>query len=113
MKMTVAQFIIRYLKEQGVEHIFGMSGHSCFTITDAIYQERGIDFIPAQIEVAGGYMANGYARATRGLSAVVVSGGPGATNLVSPIAFAYKEFVPLVALSSDVPRAWAGKGSSN
>lgn len=113
MKITVAQFLIRYLKEQGVQHIFGMSGHSVFEFTDAIYQEPGVDFIPAQIEVAGGYMANGYARGTRDLAVCLVSGGPGATNAVSPIALASKESFPVLALTSDVPRAWAAKGSSN
>ena len=51
-QMTVAQVLVRFLKEQGVRHVFGVSGHSIFDITDAIYQEPDIDFVPSQIEVA-------------------------------------------------------------
>ena len=78
MDMTVAQVLVRFLKEQGVRHVFGVSGHSIFDVTDAIYQEPDIDFVPSQIEVAAGYMANGYARGTGNLSVSLVSSGGGA-----------------------------------
>jgi acetolactate synthase-1/2/3 large subunit len=113
MKMTVAQVVFRYLKQRGVRHIFGVSGHSVFDLTDAIYQEPDLDFVPAQIEVGAGYMANGYARGARGLSVNLISGGPGATNAVTGVAMAQKESYPLLLLSSDVERKLASKGASN
>src|SRR3954447_2097538 len=112
-QMTVAQVLVRYLQEQGVSHVFGVSGHSIFDITDAIYQEAGIDFVPSQIEVAAGYMANGYARATGGLGVCLVSSGGGATNAVSGVAQAYKESYPVITISSEVDQELAGKGASS
>src|SRR3970282_369872 len=105
MKMTVAQVLIRYLREQGVRHVFGVSAHSTFDITDAIYQEQGIDFVPAQIEIPAGYMPNGYARGAGGLAVNLVSSGAGATNAVSGVAQAYKDSLPVLTMSSDVDRA--------
>jgi acetolactate synthase I/II/III large subunit len=112
-QMTVAEVLVRYLREQGVSHVFGVSGHSIFDITDAIYQEPGIDFVPSQIEVAAGYTANGYARATGGLSVCLVSSGGGATNAVSGVAQAYKESYPVITISSEVDQELAGKGASS
>ena len=62
--MSGGQALAQQLVREGVRHVFGVSGHSIFDITDAIYQEPGIEFVPSQIEVASGYMTNGYARAT-------------------------------------------------
>lgn len=113
MGKTVAQTLVRFLREMGVSHVFGVSGHSVFDVTDAIYQEPGIDFVPAQIEIAAGYMANGYARGTRGLSVCLVSAGAGATNVLSPLAQAFKESYPVLFISSDVNADAASKGRSS
>ncbi|HEY3115817.1 MAG TPA: thiamine pyrophosphate-binding protein [Chloroflexota bacterium] len=113
MKMKVAEVLVRYLRQQGVEHVFGVTGHSVFDITDAIYQEPGIDFLPSQIEVSAGYMANGYARGTRGLSISLVSSGAGATNAISGAAQAFKESYPVLIISSDIDTAFSGKGASS
>ncbi len=113
MKMNVAQILIRYLRQQGVQHVFGVSGHSVFDITDAIYQEPGIDFVPSQIEISAGYMANGYARGTRGLSVSLVSSGAGATNAISGAAQAFKESYPVLIVSSEIDTTLSGKGASS
>lgn len=113
MKMTVSQLLVAYLKEAGVRHIFGVSGHSLFDITDAIYQEPDIQFVPAQIETSAAYMAGTYARATGGLGVCLVSSGAGATNMVTGVAQAYKESAPLVAISSEVDTERSGKGASS
>jgi acetolactate synthase-1/2/3 large subunit len=102
MKMTVAQVLARYLHDAGVRKIFGVSGHSIFDITDAIYLESDLDMIPAQIELSAAYMATAYARATRGLSACLVSAGAGATNAVTGVAQAWKESSPVLVISSEV-----------
>jgi acetolactate synthase-1/2/3 large subunit len=102
MKMSVAQIVARYLHQAGVRKIFGVSGHSVFDITDAIYIEPELDMVPAQIELSAAYMATAYARATRGLSACLVSAGAGATNAVTGVAQAWKESSPVLVLSSEV-----------
>lgn len=113
MRLTVAQFLIRFLKERGARYVFGVSGHSVFDITDAIYLEPGIDFVPAQIELSAAYMADGYARATRRLGVCLGSSGAGATNLVTGIAQAHKESSPVIAIAADVEIGYSGKGASS
>jgi len=111
--MTVSQVVTRFLKDAGVRYVFGVSGHSIFDLTDAIYSEPDIDFVPAQIEIAASYMANGYSRATSGLGVVLASAGAGATNLVTGVAQAYKESCPILAFSSDIDTKYMGKGASS
>src|SRR5437870_6431462 len=113
MKMTVSQVIVRFLRDAGVRYIFGVSGHSIFDLTDAIYVEPDIDFVPAQIELAAAYMANAYSRATGRLGVCLASAGAGATNLVTGVAQAYKESCPIIAISSDVDSKLSGKGASS
>jgi acetolactate synthase-1/2/3 large subunit len=60
--MTVSQVLVRYLKQAGVRYIFGVSGHSIFDLTDAIYVEPDVDFVSGQIEISAAYMANAYSR---------------------------------------------------
>ena len=100
MKMTVAQVLVRFLKEAGVRHIFGVSGHSIFDLTDAIYLEPGIDLVSAQIEISAAYMASAHSRALRAPSACLASAGAGATNLVTGVAQAFKESAPVLVISS-------------
>jgi acetolactate synthase-1/2/3 large subunit len=113
MKMTVSEVLVRYLKQAGVRYIFGVSGHSIFDLTDAIYVEPDIDFVPGQIEISAAYMANAYSRATRRLGVCLASAGAGATNLITGVAQAYKESCPVLAISSDVDSKFAGKGASS
>ncbi|MBI4489619.1 MAG: thiamine pyrophosphate-binding protein, partial [Deltaproteobacteria bacterium] len=113
MKIPVAQVLIRYLKEIGTRYIFGVSGHSVFDITDALYGEPEIKYIPAQHELSAAYMADGYARGTRMLGVCLASSGAGATNLLTGIAQACKESSPVIALAADVSRRLGGKGASS
>lgn len=113
MKIPVAQILIRYLKEIGTRYIFGVSGHSVFDITDALYGEPEIKYIPAQHELSAAYMADGYARGTRMPGVCLASSGAGATNLLTGIAQAYKESSPVIALAADVSRRLGGKGASS
>ncbi|HEY3304448.1 MAG TPA: thiamine pyrophosphate-binding protein [Candidatus Binatia bacterium] len=113
MKSSVARLIVQFLKEAGVRHIFGLSGHSVFDITDALYGDPEIRFVQAMHEGPAAYMAAAYAKATRSLGVCLASSGAGATNLLTGIAYAYKESIPLIALSSDVRSREAGKGASS
>jgi acetolactate synthase-1/2/3 large subunit len=113
MKMTVAQILARYLKDFGTRHIFALSGHSLFDLTDAIYLEPGLQYVAAQVELGASYMACGYAKGTRRLGVCMGSCGAGATNMVTGLSLAYKESLPVLALTSDVSRKVSGKGSSS
>jgi len=113
MKLTVAQILAEYLKDVGVRHIFGVNAHSLFDITDAVYLEPAIKFVPAQIEISASYMATAYARAARQLGVCLGSAGAGATNLVTGVAMAFKESCPVLVISSEVDTDVAGKGASS
>ncbi|MFI5265906.1 MAG: thiamine pyrophosphate-binding protein [Chloroflexota bacterium] len=105
----LAEYLVHRLKELGVRHVFGVTGHSIFQITDAIFREPGIEFVPTQSELAAAYMAEGYARAGRQLGVCLVSVGPGAANVLGGVAHALKEGTPLLVISSDVNTKVAGK----
>src|SRR5437773_11189710 len=111
MKASVATVLIRCLKQAGVEHIFGVSAHSLFDITDAIYQEPGIEFVPTTIETAASYMANSYAVAGKRLGVCLASAGAGATTPGTGLAEAYQESRPVLFLRSGVARSVAGRGA--
>lgn len=113
MRLSVARLIVQFLKATGVRHIFGLSGHSIFPITDALYSEPDIKFVPVMHELSAAYMAVGYARATRKLGVCLASSGGGATNLLTGIAYAFKESCPVIALAADVSSDVAGKGASS
>ena len=113
MKSSVARLIVQFFKEAGVRHIFGVSGHSVFDITDALYGDPEIRFVSALHEGPAAYMAAAYAKGKRGLGVCLASAGAGATNLLTGIAYAHKESIPLIALSSDVRSREAGKGASS
>jgi len=113
MKLPVARVLSRFLREAGIEYVFGVSGHPLFDITDAIYQEPGLEFVPAQQELAAAYMANAYASAGRRPSACMGSAGPGVTNLLTGVAEAWKEGVPLFAIGADVENSVMGRGPSS
>ncbi|HEY2991145.1 MAG TPA: thiamine pyrophosphate-binding protein [Candidatus Binatia bacterium] len=113
MKSTVARLIVQFLKEAGVRHIFGVTGHSVFDITDALYGDPEIRFVQSLHEGPAAYMAAAYAKGKRGLGVCLASSGAGATNLLTGVAYAHKESIPLIALSSDVRSREAGKGASS
>ncbi len=113
MKATVARFIVELLKEADVDTVFGVTGHSVFDITDALYGDPAIRFVPALHEGSAAYMAAAYAKARRAPGVCLVSAGAGATNLLTGIAYAHKESIPLIGLSSDVWGEAAGKGASS
>lgn len=98
-----ADIVIETLKEEGVEVIFGLPGGAIMEVYDALYRLGGIKHILTRHEQGAGHMAEGYAKATGKVGVVMVTSGPGATNLVTPIADAYMDSVPLVAITGQVP----------
>jgi acetolactate synthase-1/2/3 large subunit len=113
MKISVARLIASFLKEARVPYLFGLSGHSIFPITDALYAETELRFIPVMHELSAAYMAAAYAKGTRTLGVCTGSAGAGVTNLLTGIAYAHKESIPVIVLAADVSRRHAGKGASS
>ena len=107
---NVAETIIEYLSSKNVSHIFGILAHTSFALGDAIAKRPSLRFVNAQHEGGAGNMALGYARATKQPAVCLVSAGGGATNIVTAVAQAYKESVPLFVISSDIDTAASAKG---
>lgn len=110
MKMTGAQILIDALKEMGVDTIFGYPGGQVLPIYDALY-DADINHILTRHEQGAVHAADGYARASGKVGVCLATSGPGATNLVTGIANAYMDSVPLVAITGQVPVAMLGRDS--
>jgi acetolactate synthase-1/2/3 large subunit len=98
-----ADIVIETLKKEGVEVIFGIPGGAIMEVYDALYRQGGIKHILARHEQGAGHMAEGYAKATGKVGVAMATSGPGATNLVTPIADAYMDSVPVVFITGQVP----------
>ncbi|HEY7219169.1 MAG TPA: thiamine pyrophosphate-binding protein [Candidatus Binatia bacterium] len=107
---NVADTLVEYLSSRGVQNIFGVLAHTSFAIGDAIAKRPHMKFINAQHEGGAGNMALGYARATKKPAVCLVSAGGGATNIVTAVAQAHKESVPLFVISSDIDTTASAKG---
>ncbi len=106
---NVADVLVEYLSSRGVQNIFGVLAHTSFAIGDAIAKRPHMKFINAQHEGGAGNMALGYARVTKKPGVCLVSAGGGATNIVTAVAQAHKESVPMVVISSDIDTAASAK----
>lgn len=112
MKITGAEIIIECLKEQGVDTVFGFPGGAVLNIYDAMYKAKDqIRHILTSHEQGASHAADGYARATGKVGVCIATSGPGATNLVTGIATAYMDSVPIVAITGQVSTALLGKDS--
>src|SRR5262245_58567971 len=110
-EINVADALVEYLSSRGVRNIFGVLAHTSFAIGDAISKRPHMKFVNACHEVGAGNLALGYARATKKPAVCLVSAGGGATNIVTAVAQAHKESVPLFVISSDIETAASAKGS--
>jgi len=111
MKMTGAQALIECLRREGVEVIFGYPGGAMLPIYDELYDLADIRHILVRHEQGAAHAADGYARAGGGVGVCMATSGPGATNLVTGIATAYMDSVPIVAVTGQVPTFAIGKDS--
>ncbi|MET3612198.1 acetolactate synthase-1/2/3 large subunit [Rhizobium aquaticum] len=107
-KMTGAEIVLRALKDNGVEHIFGYPGGAVLPIYDEIFQQEDIQHILVRHEQGAGHAAEGYARSTGKPGVMLVTSGPGATNAVTPLQDALMDSIPLVCLSGQVPTTLIG-----
>jgi len=108
VKMSGAQALIEALKQQKVDVIFGLPGGAVLPIYDTIYVSD-IRHILVKHEQCAAHMADGYARASGRVGVCMATSGPGATNLVTGIANAYMDSIPIVAITGQVPKPMIGK----
>ena len=112
MQLTGAEIVIECLKEQGVDTVFGYPGGSILNVYDALYKHSDeITHILTSHEQGAAHAADGYARATGKVGVCFATSGPGATNLVTGIATAYMDSIPMVAITCNVGVSLLGKDS--
>ena len=112
MKLTGAEIVIECLKEQGVDTVFGYPGGAILNVYDALYNHKDeIHHVLTSHEQGASHAADGYARATGKVGVCFATSGPGATNLVTGIATAYMDSVPMVAITCNVTAPLLGKDS--
>ena len=108
MEMTGAEMVLQALKDNGVEHIFGYPGGAVLPIYDELHQQEDVEHILVRHEQGAGHMAEGYARSTGKPGVVLVTSGPGATNVVTALQDALMDSIPIVCLSGQVPTSLIG-----
>ena len=112
MQLTGAEIIVECLKEQGVDTVFGYPGGAILNVYDALYEYKDqITHVLTSHEQGASHAADGYARATGKVGVCLATSGPGATNLVTGIATAYMDSVPMVAITCNVGTPLLGKDS--
>jgi len=108
VELTGAEIFVRCLQDEGVEYIFGYPGGAVLHIYDELYKQDKIKHILVRHEQAAGHAADGYARATGKPGVALVTSGPGATNVVTGIATAYMDSIPMVVFTGQVPTSLIG-----
>ena len=112
MQLTGAEIVIECLKEQGVDTVFGYPGGAILNVYDELYKHSDeITHILTSHEQGASHAADGYARATGRVGVCFATSGPGATNLVTGIATAYMDSIPMVAITCNVGVSLLGKDS--
>ncbi|MFH2068617.1 MAG: biosynthetic-type acetolactate synthase large subunit [Candidatus Omnitrophota bacterium] len=106
--MNGSQILVEALKKEGIKHLFGIPGGSIIHFFDMLYQQKEIELILTRHEQAAAHMADGYARATGKVGVCVATSGPGATNLVTGLATAYMDSIPIVAITGQVATGLIG-----
>src|SRR5438045_5359040 len=107
-RLTGAQSLVRSLESVGAEVVFGIPGGAILPAYDPIFDSTKLRHILVRHEQGAGHAAQGYAVATGKVGVCMATSGPGATNLVTPIADAYMDSVPIVAVTGQVPAAAIG-----
>src|SRR5471030_1487173 len=102
-QMSDAAMIVRALIDHGVQHLFGYPGGAVLPIYDEIFQQSEVEHILVRHEQGAGHAAEGYARSTGKPGVVLVTSGPGATNMVTPLTDALMDSIPLVCITGQVP----------
>ncbi len=109
MKITVSELIVKYIERLGIETIFGMPGAHILPVYDSLYDSK-VKSVLAKHEQGAAFMAGGCARASGKISACITTAGPGATNLVTGIANAYADKLPVLVITGETSTHIFGKG---
>ena len=109
MEMTGAQILVESLLQEQVEHIFGYAGATICPMMDVLRDTPQIGYTLVRTEQNAGHMASGYARVTGKVGVCMVTSGPGATNLITGIATAYMDSIPMIAITGQVPSHLLGR----
>lgn len=110
MRLSGAQTVVKTLEELGINTVFGYTGNYAMPVFEAL-ERSSLSLVVPTSEVCGAHEADGYYRASGKVAAVLSTSGPGATNLVTGIATAYMDSVPLLAITANVPTYKLGKDS--
>ena len=111
MKITTAALTLRYLEAEGVEYIFGVPGTTMVPLFAALKQQTAIKPILTKHEEGAAFMADGYARVSGKPGVCYSTSGPGVTNLITGVATAYADNVPIIVITGQVPTTIYGKGT--
>jgi acetolactate synthase-1/2/3 large subunit len=109
MKDQIANQLVKYLEGRGVEHIFGLCGHTNIAVLAALSKSKKIKFVNTRHEQIAAHAADGYARATKKASVVLSHLSPGLTNAATGVANAALDSIPMVVIAGDVPTHYFGK----
>jgi len=109
MKDLVAHQLVKYLESRGVQHVFGLCGHTNIAVLAALSKSRKVKFVNTRHEQIAAHMADGYARATKRTSVVLTHLSPGLTNAATGVANAALDSIPMVVIAGDVPSHYYGK----
>ncbi|MGE2835603.1 acetolactate synthase large subunit [Mycobacterium sp. SMC-4] len=107
-QLTGAQAVVRALEELDVDVIFGIPGGAVLPVYDPLFDSQKVRHVLVRHEQGGGHAASGYAHATGRVGVCMATSGPGATNLVTPLADAYMDSIPVVAITGQVGRGLIG-----
>ena len=110
MKDLISNQLIKYLEARGIEHIFGLCGHTNIAVLAALSKSKKIKFINTRHEQIAAHAADGYARATGKASVLLSHLSPGLTNAATGVANASLDSIPMVVIAGDVPTHYYGKG---
>ncbi|MFT3811135.1 MAG: acetolactate synthase 3 large subunit [Micropepsaceae bacterium] len=102
-ELTGAEIVVRALRDQGVEHIFGYPGGAVLPIYDALFQQDAVEHVLVRHEQGASHAAEGYARSTGKPGVLLVTSGPGATNAVTGLTDALMDSIPVVCFTGQVP----------
>ncbi len=108
LTMSGAEVVLRALKDNGVEVIFGYPGGAVLPIYDELFQQEAVQHILVRHEQGAGHAAEGYARSTGQAGVMLVTSGPGATNAVTALQDALMDSIPLVCITGQVPTTLIG-----
>ena len=108
MKITGAEIFLEALKREGVKTMFALPGGVVLKIFDVLHQQKDIRVILTRHEQGAGFMAVGYAKAMGKPGVALITSGPGMTNVITSLADAYMDSVPIVVFSGQVPTALIG-----